>query len=172
MAFSVVILVLQTVAMVTSAMSEPCERDYCYPGESECWPTYQEGLDFLSTLDGHIVLPNHEHYRFYAEMVNTRVTRFPYAIVVATTINDVIRSVEFSQRFKLRLTIQSSAHDYIGRSTGDGSLQINLFGMQGLTFNLNSPRWPAGEVTAQSGNTWIRVYNEVKSSKTFTMFPA
>ena len=61
--------------------------------------------------------------------------------------------------------IRSSGHSYIGRSTHDGSIVINLANMKGKKFNLNSIRNQAGEVTLESGNTWIDVYEEVRKKK-------
>lgn len=136
-------------------------RKYCFPGDDSCWPSTQDGLDFAASLEKPPLVPTNPLYANYTVMINTRVTKYPYAIVMAETISDVIKSVKFANKFGLKLSIRSSGHDYLGRSTGDGTLQINLFYMQGLTFNLNSTRHAAGELTAQSGNSWIRVYNEV-----------
>ena len=61
--------------------------------------------------------------------------------------------------------IRSSGHSYIGRSTHDGSIVINLAKMKGKKFNLNSIRNQAGEVTLESGNTWIDVYEAVRKKK-------
>ncbi|KAH3874248.1 uncharacterized protein LOC127869190 [Dreissena polymorpha] len=132
---------------------------YCYPGQS-CWPSWHEELVFANSLDGDSLLPTSEAYANYTIMINTRVTKYPYVIVLAQSLSDVIKCVKFANRFNIRLTIRSSGHDYIGRSTGDGTLQINLSKMQGLVFDLTSSRHADGELTAQSGNTWIRIYEE------------
>lgn len=151
------------VMATTSVMSEPCERDYCYPGEESCWPSIEEGLAFAASLDGKAITPIDINYPNATVMINTRVTKYPYSVVMAESISDVIASVKFANKYKVKLSVRSSGHDYIGRSTGDGTLQINLIKMQDLKFNLNSTRHPAGEVKAQSGNPWIRVYGEVRT---------
>ena len=146
------------VVVVTTSAAEECR--HCYPGSS-CWPKMQDFLDFNHSIDGHVEFSNDAKYQIDSVMYNVRVTRFPYLIVLVANVDDVIKCVKFANKFNIKLTIRSSGHDYIGRSTADGSLQINLKEMKGLKFNLNSKRWSDGEVTAQSGNTWIRLYNEV-----------
>ena len=85
-------------------------------------------------------------------MYDTRLTRFPYIIAMVET-----TEISAKQHNK-RLSIRSSGHDYIGRSTADMSLQIYVKRMK---VNLNSTRKPAGEITAETGNTWIDLYKEV-----------
>ena len=74
---------------------------------------------------------------------------------------DVQRCILFAKKHNMRLSIKSSGHDYLGRSTADMSLQINLSRMKYLKVNLNSSRSAAGEITAETGNTWIDLYKEV-----------
>jgi len=134
---------------------------YCYAG-MPCWPSDDVGIKWAQTLTGEILLPVSPEYTNYTIMINTRVTRYPYLIVMAETVDDVIKTVKFATEHHVRLTVRSSGHDYIGRSTADGSIQINLFRMKGLNIQLNSTRHADGIVVAQSGNSWIRVYEEVK----------
>lgn len=60
------------------------------------------------------------------------------------------------------VSVKTSGHDFIGRSTAHGSLMIYLGSMNDTKVNLSSIRNPAGEITCESGNTWLKVYNEVK----------
>jgi len=133
--------------------------EHCYPGMT-CWPQYQEWVDLSESLDGDAIFAWDERYHTEIIMHNYRVTRFPYVIVMAESQDDVIRSVKYANKHRIRITVRSSGHDYIGRATADGSLQINLKQMQGLRFDMNSTLNPAGIVTAESGNPWLRVYNE------------
>lgn len=95
-------------------------------------------------------------------MYDTRLTRFPYLIAMVESVSDVQKSIQFAKEHNMRLTVRSSGHDYIGRSTADMSLQINTKRMKGIKVNLNSTRNPAGEITAETGNTWIDLYEEVR----------
>lgn len=131
----------------------------CFPGAS-CWPNLDGELDLYKNIKGKVLTAYDEEYRARVLMINTRVTELPFLIVMAETVDDVIYAVKYANRYNMKITIRSSGHDYIGRSTWHGSLQINLANMQDLKFNLNSSRNAAGEVTAQSGNPWLRLYNE------------
>ena len=69
----------------------------------------------------------------------------------------------FAKKYNLMVVIRSSGHSFIGRSGHDGGIVINLAKMKGLKFDLNSIRSQAGEVTVQSGNSWLDVYKAVTS---------
>ncbi|XP_053374586.1 uncharacterized protein LOC123560760 [Mercenaria mercenaria] len=146
--------------VLTTALpgNQECDN-HCYPGAS-CWPGIDEELELFKNIKGDVLTAYNEEYRREVLMVNTRVTEFPFLVVMAETVDDVIYAVKYANRHNMKITIRSSGHDYIGRSTWHGSLQINLSRMKGLNFNLNSTRHQEGEVTAQSGNSWLRLYNE------------
>lgn len=148
-------------ATVTRA-SEQCDS-YCRPGAS-CWPSLDQMLELYKNIKGTVYNAYNKEYHDLVLMINTRLTKLPYFVIVAATVDDVIFAVKFANKYNIKITILSSGHDYIGRATWDGSLQINLGNMTDLKFNLNSNRNAAGEVTAQSGNTWLRVYNEVSNT--------
>lgn len=87
--------------------------------------------------------------------------KYPYIVTMVETTEDIRRAVLFARNHQLRISIISSGHDYIGRSTADMSLQIKVSRMKGRTVNLNSSRSLAGEIIAETGNTWIELYKEV-----------
>ena len=73
------------------------------------------------------------------------------------------QAMVFAKRHNLFVAVRSSGHSYIGRSTHDGGVVISLAAMKGRSFNLTSTRSAAGEVTVQSGNSWLEVYKAVRS---------
>ncbi|KAL5017612.1 hypothetical protein ScPMuIL_007201 [Solemya velum] len=149
--------------MLFVALPSSCgERveSYCLPGSS-CWPSTQSVAVFGDSLDGQLVLPDNIRYASLVSMVDTRTTRYPAMVVLVGSVSDVQKAVRFARSFDLKISIRSSGHDFIGRSTGDGTLQINLSNMANISVNTASSSWPAGEVTVESGNSWIRVYEEV-----------
>ena len=95
-------------------------------------------------------------------MYNTRVTKYPYLMVFVESTNDVRNAVLFARKHNLKISVKSSGHDYIGRSTGDMSFQIITSRMKGKHVTLNSSRSVEGEITAETGNTWIELYREVR----------
>ena len=76
---------------------------------------------------------------------------------------DVQKSVRFARKHNLRVTVMSSGHDYNGRSIDHESLLIYLGSMNKTKINLKSDRNKAGEIQCESGNTWLKVYKEVRS---------
>ena len=106
-------------------------------------------------------LPIIIYFRENVVLYNTRETRSPYLMVFVESTSDVQKAVLFAKQHNLKISVKSSGHDYIGRSTADMSLQIITKRMKGRTVNLSSSRHIDGEITAQTGNTWIEVYTEV-----------
>ena len=94
-------------------------------------------------------------------MYNTRVTKYPYVMVFVESTSDVQKAILFARQHNLKISIKSSGHDYIGRSTADMSLQIITKRMKRRTVNISSSRNADGEIIAETGNTWIEVYKEV-----------
>ena len=124
---------------------------------------YFEKSKFIFSNFYHISY-NLDYLRFFSQIVvmyDTRLTRFPYLIAMVESTEDVQRSVLFARGHNMKLSVRGTGHDYIGRSTADMSLQINLSRMRGRKVNLNSTRSDAGEITAEAGNTWVDMYREV-----------
>lgn len=116
----------------------------------------------METLDGTLHFPHMASYDALVVQRETIYTKFPFAIMEAKNINDVQKSVLFARKWNMLVSVKTSGHDFIGRSTAHGSLMIYLGSMNGTKVNLSSTRNPAGEITCESGNTWLKVYNEVK----------
>jgi len=115
----------------------------------------------LSGGQAALISPFVPSYASLALMHNVRVTKEPYIIVMVNTAHDVREAMLFARKYNLMVAVQSSGHSYIGRSTADGALVINLKNMKKKTVNLQSSRNAAGEIALESGNSWIEVYKEV-----------
>lgn len=74
---------------------------------------------------------------------------------------DIQKTILFARKFNLHVTIRSSGHDYVGRSTWDGSININLSEMRDYEVKLNSERSEHGEAKVQTGLTWADIYEKV-----------
>lgn len=77
---------------------------------------------------------------------------------------DIQLAVLFARKYNLRVTIRSSGHDYSGRSTRDGSMNINLSQMKDYEVNLDSSRHASGELKVQTGLQWIEIYTLVNTA--------
>lgn len=91
--------------------------------------------------------------------------REPGLVVLVQSTDDVRKSVMFAREHNLRVTIFSSGHDFIGRSTRDGTLQMNLSNMKNVTIDLSSPLNTAGIITVESGAQWVEVYKKVRQKR-------
>ena len=81
------------------------------------------------------------------------------------SVNDIKEAILWARKYNLHVTIRSSGHCYLGRSTWDGSFNINLALMKEMEVKLNSTRSTHGEVKVQTGLTWIEIYEKVLLTK-------
>lgn len=117
----------------------------------------------MKTLDGSLLLPDDNEYDEIVPMKNLRVTKFPSMVMVARSTADIQKSLIWAQSKNMRIVVQSSGHDFQGRSTADGAFMIYLGNMTEMSIKLNSdrPDCPMGEISLESGNQWKSVYEEV-----------
>ena len=93
---------------------------------------------------------------------------YPAYVVEAESPQDVQAAVHFANRTNVRLIVKGTGHDYIGRSTGPGTLSIWMHRMRGLEINkLNDPRLleyggdgSTATVKMSAGMQWGEVYTE------------
>lgn len=97
-------------------------------------------------------------------------TASPYA-VEADTPNDIIAAVQFARKFKMKLVIKGSGHDYLGRSNAPDSLLVWTHNMRDIAMHqafipAGAPSSTAGvpAVTIGAGARWIEVYREVTTN--------
>ena len=74
---------------------------------------------------------------------------------------DIRETVLFARKYNLHVTMRSSGHDFVGRSTWDGSININLSEMKEYDVKLDSSRSEHGEIKVQTGLTWAEIYKMV-----------
>jgi hypothetical protein len=82
---------------------------YCYPGMT-CFPGDDVMAGFSQHLDGTVLFPSSEGYANKTIMRNTRLTRFPIAIVLVKSVEDVQKTLALVRKYNLHVTIQSSGH--------------------------------------------------------------
>ncbi|XP_033726808.1 VAO-type flavoprotein oxidase VAO615-like [Pecten maximus] len=133
---------------------------FCYAGQS-CYPSSNQRAVFAKSINNRVVLPFDEEYNRLVQLQNVRETRFPNLIVTPTSTEEVQKTVIFARKFNLRMSIISSGHDYFGRSTWDGSLQMNMRNLSDVHVNLTSSRHADGEVSVGAGSTWLKVYTKL-----------
>lgn len=132
-------------------------RTYCTPGQA-CWPSEQELSAFGSSLDGDAVRPTSPLYPNASLINNRRFVERPGLIVQALSEADVARSLGLANRHDIRVSIISTGHDYDGRNSGNGTLQISLRNLRHLNVSFGSP---TPVLTAGPGCTWGQVFEFV-----------
>ena len=147
--------------MIMSRAASGIER--CYPG-MDCFPSNHAFYKLSDTLTGEILFPNDPTYDNLVLMKNTRTTKFPAGIALVRNTDDIQKCVIFARKYKLRVTVQSSGHDYNGRSTAHGSFQIYLGNLKKTEVDLDSDQHQDGVMTCESGTTLMHAYTEVQLS--------
>lgn len=61
-----------------------------------------------------------------------------------TSAEDVIAGIDFAREKNVRLTIKNTGHDFLGRSTGAGSLSLWTFHLKDISFSDYDSSWYAG----------------------------
>ncbi|KAI0798992.1 FAD/FMN-containing isoamyl alcohol oxidase-like protein MreA [Xylaria sp. FL0064] len=84
-----------------------------------------------------------------------------YAVNVSSA-EDVIAGIRFAQAKNVRLTIKNTGHDFLGRSTGKGSLALWMHNLKGIQFmNYSSPFYR----TRSSTRSWRGIRRRVPGSQ-------
>ncbi|KAK7484360.1 hypothetical protein BaRGS_00024365 [Batillaria attramentaria] len=156
---------LLVIVPLAAAQTFPKRQQYSiptrvFPGMQQ-FPSRDEFYALDAEFDGDIIVPEDERYPNESRVYNVRCQAMPEVIFKVGSISDVQKVLLFAKKFNLLVTILSSGHSFTGRSTHDGSIQIDLREMKGRKINLNSDRNAAGEITVETGNRWLEVYNAV-----------
>lgn len=137
------------------------DAGYCSM-EMACYPSSQQIQTFDNTIDGSVYNDDDQEYLDIVVMKNTRVTKKPDLIVFVNNTADVQKAILFARKYNLKVVIQSSGHDFQGRSTADDSFMIYLGNMTNIEVKTSkTDRSVAGEVVLESGKKWVDIYREV-----------
>ncbi|KAL7625904.1 hypothetical protein AAE478_005128 [Parahypoxylon ruwenzoriense] len=116
----------------------------CYLGD-ECWPSDSSWAELNSTVGGNLLvnIPPAALWTYFTNDT-CRPTENPAEsctigfygvyVILARSRDHVKAGVDFAREHNLRLIIRNTGHDFIGRSTGWGSLVINTHSFQDIKF--------------------------------------
>ncbi|HEY0638996.1 MAG TPA: FAD-binding oxidoreductase [Pseudonocardiaceae bacterium] len=109
-------------------------------------------VDGGTELAGKLVFPGDPGYDEARRVWNPMVDGRPAVIVRCTGAADVVAAVRLARRHGLELAVRGGGHSFVGHSTCDGGLVVDLRGLDELVVD------PAARtVTVGPGNTWARV---------------
>lgn len=114
----------------------------------------QKDLDHLrQNLTGTVVRPGAAGYAEAVTIDNGRIRLQPGVVVLAGSVNDVVRTMRFAQEHRVKLTVRSGGHSAAGYCLNQGGIVLDMTAMKGKSFD-------AGRRTlhAQIGNTWSDLY--------------
>ncbi|WAR21032.1 HDNO-like protein [Mya arenaria] len=117
----------------------------CCPSD-ECYPSQMDMAALNHGMNGHLLLPSYPEYSKQAHMYNTVEQRYPNLIAVVKNADDIQKAVQFARKYNLHVTVRSSGHNYVGRSTWEGSFLISLSEMDEMEIDLSTERSPHGTV--------------------------
>ncbi|KAI4664655.1 uncharacterized protein J4E79_002953 [Alternaria viburni] len=76
-----------------------------------------------------------------------KLVSFPAFVINATTVKDVQLAVNFARNNNIRLTIKNTGHDFLGRNTGGGALQVWVHRMKAFEY---LPTYEVGQYSGQA----------------------
>ncbi|KAF2176417.1 FAD binding domain-containing protein [Zopfia rhizophila CBS 207.26] len=86
---------------------------------------------------------------------------YPEYVIIAKKKEHIIAGVKFARENNMRLVIRNTGHDFMGRSTGRGSLAINTHSFQDINFikkYTGAGNWDGGAVTVGAGVMFRDLY--------------
>lgn len=156
--------------------SEPIAQS-CYPGRAadaeKCAAVSSSWSDVSFQIDSPIGYP--QPFSLPCPPVNASageepagsctLGNAPVLTINATTADHVAVGVRFAHKHNIRLVLRDTGHDFLGRSTGHGSLQIWIRHLRtGIkfhdTFTRPGSSWKGSAVTIGGGYEWDDVYGE------------
>ena len=84
-------------------------------------------------LTGRVIRPGDADYDAARQGFNARFSRYPAAIVVCGSVEDVQNAVRWARQEQIPLRARSGGHSYQGYSTLDGGLVVDVSGLDGIT---------------------------------------
>ncbi|CAN9390948.1 unnamed protein product [Alternaria alternata] len=76
-----------------------------------------------------------------------KLLNFPAYVVNVTTTKDVQMAINFARNNNIRLTIKNTGHDFLGRNTGGGALQVWVHRMKAFEY---LPTYKVGQYSGQA----------------------
>ncbi|XP_067931778.1 uncharacterized protein [Watersipora subatra] len=156
-------IIMVLAALCTFAATQEFEpKTYCLYGDT-CWPS-KEVFDQLQadypTMT--IIRKGALGWEEASDLVlNRRVAKTPGATIYVTSVSDIIAVVNFTKFYNMDLKLISSGHEFIGRNTAEGCLQMSLAKMTDTSIDLSCQENSAGCMTAEPGVLWLQAYREV-----------
>jgi FAD/FMN-containing dehydrogenase len=87
---------------------------------------------FVAALDGTVLWPADDGYDTASEVIDATVDRRPAVIVRASTVADVVRTVDLARESGLELAVRCGGHSIAGHSSTEGGILLDLAGLDAI----------------------------------------
>jgi len=153
-------ILLLLMALVSFGSAQEFElKTYCVP-EDDCWPSSSDFDTFIADNPNmEVVQRGDDGWTRASDLVlNRRVSEAPGVAMFASSKEDVIAAVKFSVEHNMNLKVISSGHEFIGRNSHPGSLQLSVREMRDISTDLSCSEHAPGCMTVGPGVYWIEAY--------------
>lgn len=117
-----------------AALSWVSPADLAVGHRTDPSPSAWAALD--SRMTGRVLLPSDTAYATAKQLFNPRWnSRMPLAVVQPATVGDVQEAMKFSAAYDLIVAPRSGGHCYVGSSTGDGVMVLDVRALKSVTLN-------------------------------------
>lgn len=119
--------------------------------------------DLASQLDGRLLLPSNADYAAAKAVFNTRFAgSTPAAVLVAASVDDIRRALAFAATHQIGISVRGGGHSYIGASSLDGALVLDLRRLPGPSDRGSGP----GQVTVAPASDLDSVQSRLAANGT------
>jgi hypothetical protein len=114
----------------------------------------QDWAGLADAIDGRVILPSSAEFDTAKTVFNTRFADLtPAAVVTVKSTDDVQKAVEFAAKGGIKIAARSGGHSYIGASTANGAMVIDL-------------RQLGGDITYDDGFATVSAARDLDSVQT------
>jgi FAD binding domain/Berberine and berberine like len=109
------------------------------------------------TLSGRVLLPQDPGYAEQTQIDNGRIQLQPTFVVLVDSVADVVATLRFAKRHKLRFTVKGGGHSATGYSLNTGGIVLDFSLMKQMVLEGETLR-------VQTGARWIDIYRYLQTS--------
>ena len=96
----------------------------------------KKGIENLkSSLKGKVFTQENQEFEEAATLFNKAIKQQPQFVVLPENNEDIIETIKFAREHNIALSVKGGGHDWAGRATVEGGLQINMRRMNSVTIN-------------------------------------
>ena len=124
--------------------------------DSPEWPKLEDFTNFKNSLPGKVSLRGEAGYNPHTHNTRINIPK-PAVIVKPSSRDDIVKALEFSKKFNLRISVQSTGQHQDVRNIYDNSVHLDMSNMKGRKIDVANKI-----ITVETGNTFGELHEFVK----------